>query len=86
LKRREVKNLILFPDSGKTIRDQWGEVAYGTQFFETESMREAVEFAYANTPSDGVALLSCAAPSYSIFKNYEDRGDQFRAVVEELGV
>ncbi len=86
LKRREIKNIILFPDSGKTIREQWGEVAYGTQFFETESMREAVEFAYANTPSDGVALLSCAAPSYSIFKNYEDRGDQFRAAVEELGV
>ncbi len=85
LKRREVKNIILFPDSGKTIREQWGEVAYGTQFFETESMREAVDFAYTHTPSDGVALLSCAAPSYSIFKNYEDRGNQFRAAVEELG-
>jgi len=45
-----------------------------------EAVRKATEFA---TPGDTV-LLSPACASLDMFKNYEDRGQQFRQLVEEL--
>jgi len=29
-------------------------------------------------------LLSTASPSYSIFKNFEDKGDKFKSAVKKL--
>lgn len=47
----------------------------------TESVDDAVQMALrASRPGD-VVLLSPACASFDLFKNYEDRGDQFRAAV-----
>ena len=53
-------------------------------FIETTSMVEAVNIAYhiAN-PKDSV-LLSPACSSLDLFKNYEDRGNQFKEAVRKL--
>ena len=50
----------------------------------TESMKEAVEFAYRYTKPGGACLLSCASPSYSLWKNFEEKGDQFAHFVKML--
>jgi UDP-N-acetylmuramoylalanine--D-glutamate ligase len=42
---------------------------------------ESVEKAIAATPEKGACLLSPAASSYDSFKNFEERGDRFRALV-----
>ena len=55
-----------------------------TLIFDTKSMKEAVETA-ANLAVEGdVVLLSPACASFDLFKNYEDRGDQFKKAVREL--
>jgi UDP-N-acetylmuramoylalanine--D-glutamate ligase len=47
------------------------------------SMREALEKCRAFArPGDTVLLSPCCA-SFDLFKSYEDRGDQFKAVVRE---
>lgn len=51
----------------------------------TESMQEAVAFAFANTQAGQVCLLSTASPSYSLWKNFEEKGDLFQTAVKELG-
>ena len=53
---------------------------------ETQSAREAVERASIYAESGDVVLLSPACASFDLFKNYEDRGDQFREAVLELGI
>ena len=51
---------------------------------ETQSVRELVRMALEEAKAGDVVLLSPACASFDLFKNYEDRGDQFRAAVLEL--
>jgi UDP-N-acetylmuramoylalanine-D-glutamate ligase len=44
-------------------------------------MSEAVAFARKHTRPGRVCLLSSAAPSYNLYKNYPQRGDDFRQAV-----
>lgn len=79
LKKYFIKNLVLFPDSSKAIK----KVILDSQedFFnilETSSMKEAVLFAFKNTSPWSICLLSCASPSYSLWKNFEEKWEDFK--------
>lgn len=50
----------------------------------TGSAREAVHAAFHLANKGDVVLLSPACASFDLFRNYEDRGDQFKAAVREL--
>lgn len=86
IKKRKIPNIVFFPDSGNTIRQALEKINYSPNYIETTAMKEAISFAYANSSADSVCLMSCASPSYSIFRNYEDRGNQFRENVQQLGM
>lgn len=51
---------------------------------ETNSANEAVTKAYELANKDEVVLLSPACASFDLFKNYEDRGNQFKQAVHTL--
>lgn len=50
----------------------------------TFSASEAVQVAYHLAKKGSTVLLSPACASFDLFKNYEDRGNQFKAAVKEL--
>lgn len=50
----------------------------------TFSAAEAVQVAYHLAKKGNTVLLSPACASFDLFKNYEDRGNQFKAAVKEL--
>ena len=52
--------------------------------FDTGSMDEAVQIAFRLADKDDVVLLSPACASFDLFKNYEDRGKQFKEAVKNL--
>jgi len=76
-----IENVVLFPDSGGRILPDRA----GFRILETDDMTAAVEFAYAYTPPGSVCLLSCASPSYSLWPNYEAKGDEFQREVRRQG-
>ncbi len=82
---RGIKNIVLFPESGAKIKEELLKLSSDFNFFETRDMEEAVKFGYANTPFGSICLLSCASPSYSVWKNFEEKGDKFKEFVIKYG-
>jgi UDP-N-acetylmuramoylalanine--D-glutamate ligase len=60
-----------FENTGKTIVD-------------TQSAKDAVEVAFHLSAKGDAVLLSPACASFDLFKNYADRGNQFKNAVKEL--
>ncbi len=83
--KKGITRFVFFPDSGKTILKMLEQMQYPFESIETKSMKEAVHFAYANTPKNMVCLLSTASPSYSVWKNFEEKGNEFQQWVKEYG-
>ena len=51
---------------------------------DTASAQEAVQEAFQYANKGEVVLLSPACASFDLFKNYEDRGNQFKQAVKNL--
>lgn len=51
---------------------------------ETQSAKDAVAAAYAMADNGDVVLLSPGCASFDLFKNYQDRGTQFKEAVKAL--
>lgn len=78
-----VQNLILFPDTGEKIAHTITNKTINIFF--VKSMKEAVSLAYIHTAKNNICLLSPASASYNLFRDYEERGDQFKEWVKKLG-
>ena len=80
--RKKAKAIICLGVDNSKLRDAFE----GTSevFIETESMTEAVKIAHKLAEPKDTVLLSPACASFDLFKNYEDRGDQFKAAVRNL--
>lgn len=75
--RKDLKFICAY-DSGKRIFDEVGACDH---CFYRENLKAAVEYAKQITDSGRACVLSPAAASYGYFKNFEERGDAFKAYV-----
>lgn len=81
-----IRNIVLFPETGKRMMESiHAKCDRPLRTFETSSMEDAVRFAYANTEKGKICLLATGAPSYTLWKNFEEKGDEFQKWVREVG-
>ncbi|MDE1192919.1 MAG: UDP-N-acetylmuramoyl-L-alanine--D-glutamate ligase [Arachidicoccus sp.] len=82
LVREKVKAIVCLGLDNEKIVKAFKDVV--PNMVETRSMTDAVNAAYNLSEKDDVVLLSPGCSSFDLFKNYMDRGDQFKAAVKEL--
>lgn len=78
----KVVALICLGKDNEKLKEQFEGVI--PMILETEEMTQAIKLANEIANQEGVVLLSPACASFDLFKNYEDRGDQFKAAVKTL--
>ncbi|KSA11592.1 UDP-N-acetylmuramoyl-L-alanine--D-glutamate ligase [Maribacter dokdonensis] len=82
LVREKVKAIICLGENNEKIKHVFGKAV--DLLVETYAMEEAVKVAYKIAERGDTVLLSPACASFDLFKNYEDRGDQFKNCVKNL--
>jgi len=75
-----VKGMVVLGSGGEKLREAFPQMPTER----ANSMAEALHKALAQAQPGDTVLLSPACASFDLFKNYEDRGDQFRKEVKQL--
>jgi len=89
--KSKVKNVILFPTTGEKIWQSIVKFGRGQtsaklpRHFFTDNMPNAVKIAYENTQKGKICLLSTASTSFSIFRDYKEKGNLFKKFVKRYG-
>lgn len=82
LVKEKVKAIICLGADNRKIHEAFGNII--SPIVNTGSASEAVHAAFHFAEKGNVVLLSPACASFDLFKNYEDRGNQFKQAVREL--
>lgn len=86
IEKSAIRTIVLFPESGTKILAEIQKLNIDRySILQTTDMKEAVRYAYDHTPKHSVCLLSTASPSYSLWKNFEEKGFLFSQYVKEFG-
>lgn len=82
LVKQKVKAIVCLGKNNKRIHEAFEDDV--EVIVNTFSAHEAVQVAYHLATKGNTVLLSPACASFDLFKNYEDRGNQFKMAVKEL--
>jgi UDP-N-acetylmuramoyl-L-alanine---L-glutamate ligase len=83
LEHSDVRNLVFIGDAGKRMSAIYHAGNYHNKNIVTaETFEDAVTYAKQMTASDKICLLSPAAASYGMFKNFAERGTLFKKFVK----
>ena len=82
LVKEKVKAIICLGTDNRKIHEAFGNIV--STIANTSTAAEAAHAAFHFASKGDVVLLSPACASFDLFKNYEDRGSQFKQAVKEL--
>ena len=81
LVKEKVKAMVCLGKDNERIKNAFEDVV---PLSETQDMQEAVKLAYKYGEQGDAVLLAPACASFDLFKNFEDRGKQFKDAVYKL--
>ena len=86
IKRTGVRNIILIPPAGEAIKHALNPIYRDgyVRLHEACDMQDAVEHALRVTAKGKTCLLSPGSPSYGVYRDFIERGEHFRRLVQDL--
>ena len=72
------------PKIEKAVREAENFDASAIKIINVENMEEAVAAAVANTHPGDIVSLSPASASFGLYRNFEERGNHFKSIVNGL--
>ena len=81
----KIPNLIGLPDTGRQICSNLANRGCRKNLLIADDMETAVDAAFKVTAPGKSCLLSSAASSYNVYKDFEHKGNHFRKLVMEKG-
>jgi UDP-N-acetylmuramoylalanine--D-glutamate ligase len=82
LVKSRVKGLVLIGEAAPIGKAAWGDLVARTEM--AQDMADAVRRCRAMAGPGDVVLLSPACASFDMYRNFEERGDHFRRLVQEM--
>ena len=83
LVREKVHTLIFMGLDNKKLNEYFA-LNSNCKIVDTDNLADAVKAAYEVAQKGDTVLLSPCCASFDLFKNYEDRGEQFKQAVKQL--
>lgn len=85
-----LKTVLLLPETGSIIKHEVQKILSerdleNLQLIDVTSLREAVKIVYKQGDTGSFCLLSPAAASFNMFRDYRDRGEEFSRLAREFG-
>lgn len=82
LVKEKVKGLIFLGKDNSKLMNHFSGIC--GMIFSTDQLHEAIQKGIEWAKKGDVVLLSPACASFDLFKNYEDRGNQFKAIIQTI--
>ncbi len=82
----KVSTLILMGQTASKIKNAVQEkmLDEGIEIYECDTLKEAVDVAKKTAQKGEIVLFSPASASFDMYKNFEERGDKFKSIVNSL--
>ena len=80
-----LETCIFLKETGYMLADELKSIGCKKKLIKVQDMKEAVLMAYKYTPKNSTCVLSPAAASYNTYKNFEERGKDFKNLVIKYG-
>lgn len=84
LQDNKIRTCIFLKDTGYIIKEELEKKGSSKLLINAVDMKDAVLEAYKNTYEGEACVLSPAAASYNVYKNFEERGKDYKKWIKEL--